>query len=140
MGDPGCIFCKIVAGEAPAYRIYEDDSVVSFMDIFPWARGHSLVVPKRHATTIFDIAERDVTAVIQAARRIAPVLAEQVGAEGMNLLQSNGRAAWQTVDHFHLHLIPRWAGDSLVAPGTSAPGDRGVIEATAAEIAAKLRS
>lgn len=133
-----CIFCSIVAGEAPSVRIFEDDSVVAFLDIFPWARGHSLVIPRTHAATIFEIDPGDAEAVIRAALKIAPALKEAVGADGLNLLQSNGRAAWQTVDHFHLHLIPRWADDSLVTPGTSTKADPDDLRATAELIGREL--
>lgn len=133
-----CIFCSIVAGTMPSTRIYEDDSVVAFLDIFPWARGHSLVIPRNHAATIFDIDAGDAEAVMRAALKIAPALKEAVGADGLNLLQSNGRAAWQTVDHFHLHLIPRWADDSLVSPGTSSKADPDDLRATAELISRAL--
>ncbi|HYO00206.1 MAG TPA: HIT family protein [Actinomycetota bacterium] len=129
-----CIFCRIAAGEAPANKIYENDSVFAIMDIFPWTEGHCLVIPKTHAPTLFDISPEDAAAVVKAARHLAPALRDAVGADGLNLLQSNGRAAWQQVDHFHLHLIPRWADDSLVQPISPAAGDMDAIEATAARI------
>ena len=129
-----CIFCRIAAGEAPAHKIYENDSVFAIMDIFPWTEGHCLVIPKTHAPTLFDISPEDAAAVVKAARHLAPALRDAVGADGLNLLQSNGRAAWQQVDHFHLHLIPRWADDSLVQPISPAAGDMDAIEATAAKI------
>ncbi|HEX2053669.1 MAG TPA: HIT family protein [Actinomycetota bacterium] len=138
MADENCIFCKIVAGEAPSSRIYQDDDVVAILDIFPWARGHSLVIPRTHAATIFDIDPDDAAAVIRAAHRIAPALRDAVGAEGLNLLQSNGRAAWQTVDHFHLHLIPRWPDDSLVSPGTSTKADPDELRGIAGRVEERL--
>ncbi|MDQ4149049.1 MAG: HIT family protein [Actinomycetota bacterium] len=130
-----CIFCRIVSGEAPSTKIYEDDAVISFMDIFPWAKGHCLVVSKDHHPTIFDIPEDTLLAVFAAARRLAPAVREGVQAEGLNLLQSNGEAAWQTVPHFHLHLIPRWAGDGLRPPGVSSPADSSEL----AEVASRIR-
>jgi histidine triad (HIT) family protein len=129
-----CIFCRIAAGDAPAHKIYENDSVFAIMDIFPWTEGHCLVIPKTHAPTLFDISAEDAASVMKAARDLAPALRDAVGAHGLNLLQSNGRAAWQQVDHFHLHLIPRWADDSLVQPISPAAGDMDAIEATAARI------
>ncbi|HVL50142.1 MAG TPA: HIT family protein [Actinomycetota bacterium] len=135
MTEAECIFCKIVAGTAPGVRIYEDDSVIAILDIFPWARGHSLVIPRNHAATIWDVSSEDAEAVMRAAHRLAPALRDTVGAEGMNLLQSNGRAAWQTVDHLHLHLIPRWADDALVPPGTSSKADPDELRKTADRIA-----
>ena len=133
-----CIFCRIAAGEAPAGKVYEDDKVIAIMDIFPWNEGHTLVIPRAHAATIFDISPEDVAAVAEAARRLAPAIRDAVGAEGLNLVQSNGRAAWQQVDHFHLHLIPRWTDDGLVQPVSPAAGDMEKIEATAARIVETL--
>lgn len=138
MADADCIFCAIVAGEAPSTRVYEDDSVIAILDIFPWAKGHCLVIPRRHSSTIFDIDPEGAAAVMRAAHRLAPAIRDAVGAEGMNLLQSNGRAAWQTVDHLHLHLIPRWASDSLVPPGTSSKADPDELAATAERITEAL--
>ncbi len=138
MSANDCIFCKIISGDAPAYKVFEDGDVIAFLDIFPWAKGHTLVVPKNHSPNIFEIPDDDATAVMRAVRRIAPVLRDTLEADGLNLLQSNGQAAWQTVNHFHVHLIPRWAGDSLVPPGRSAPGDHEAIEATAKKLSQQL--
>lgn len=138
MSSNDCIFCKIVSGDAPAYKVFEDGEVIAFLDIFPWAKGHTLVVPKNHSPNIFEIPDGDAAAVMGAVRKIAPALRDTLQADGLNLLQSNGRAAWQTVDHFHMHLIPRWAGDSLVPPGQSAAGDHEAIEATAKKLSQQL--
>jgi histidine triad (HIT) family protein len=134
----GCIFCRISAGEAPASKIYEDDEVFAIMDIFPWNPGHALVIPRTHAPTIWDISPDDAAAVMRAAHRLAPAIRDAVGADGLNLMQSNGRAAWQQVDHFHLHLIPRWADDDLVQPVSPAAGDADAIAQTAARIVEAL--
>ena len=133
-----CIFCRISAGEAPASKIYEDDEVFAIMDIFPWNPGHALVIPRNHAPTIWDISPDDAAAVMRAAHRLAPAIRDVVGADGLNLLQSNGRAAWQQVDHFHLHLIPRWTDDELVQPVSPAAGDMDAIAQTAARIVEAL--
>jgi histidine triad (HIT) family protein len=133
-----CIFCAIVRGEAPSTRVYEDEKVIAILDIFPWTRGHTLVIPRDHAATIFDIGDEDASAVINAARRLAPALRDAVGAEGLNLLQSNGAAAWQTVDHFHLHLIPRWSNDGLVTPASGSKADPEALEATAKKVVEAL--
>lgn len=138
MSANDCIFCKIISGDAPAYKVFEDGDVTAFLDIFPWAKGHTLVVPKNHSPNIFEIPDDDAAAVMRAVRRIAPALRDTLEADGLNLLQSNGQAAWQTVDHFHVHLIPRWAADSLVPPGQSAPGDHEAIEATAKKLSQQL--
>lgn len=117
-----CIFCKIVAGELPATRIDEDDRTLAFMDIAPWTRGHALVVPKNHAADLGEISDEDLAAVTATARRVAARQKEVLGAEGINLLNSYGSAAWQTVFHFHLHVIPRYAGDGMQLPARPGSG------------------
>ena len=128
-----------MAGDAPSTKVYEDDSVICIMDIFPWAKGHCLVVPKDHHPTIFEIPEDTISVVFKTARRIAPAIRDGLHAEGLNLLQSNGEAAWQTVPHFHLHLIPRWANDALQPPGVSAPAETKEIADLASRIKEQLR-
>ncbi len=117
-----CIFCKIVAGELPATRIHEDDRTVAFMDIAPWTRGHALVIPKAHAADLGEIGEDDLAAVAAVARQIALRQKERLGAEGANLLNSFGSAAWQTVFHFHMHVIPRYQGDGMQLPARPGSG------------------
>jgi histidine triad (HIT) family protein len=134
MSDPDCLFCKIVAGEIPATRVREDERTVAFMDINPATRGHLLVVPRAHATDLLEVGEEDLAACAAAARELAASLKERLGADGVNLLNSCGRAAWQTVFHFHVHVIPRYAGDPLRLPWTPAPGDRDGIAAAAAAL------
>lgn len=126
----GCIFCQIVAGEAPSRKLFEDDLVVAILDIFPWTRGHSLIITKEHAATIYELSQRSAEAVITAALRIAPALKESLQADGLNLFQSNGRAAWQTVDHFHLHLLPRYVNDGLTPPGAPSQAPETELEET----------
>jgi histidine triad (HIT) family protein len=125
--DPDCLFCKIVAGEIPATRIYEDDRTIAFMDINPATRGHVLVVPREHARDLMEIGPKDLSAVAKAAQKVAKMMGERLGSDGVNLLNSCGRAAWQTVFHFHMHVIPRYAGDPLRLPWTPEPGDRDEI-------------
>jgi histidine triad (HIT) family protein len=129
-----CLFCKIVAGEIPATRVREDERTVAFMDINPATRGHLLVVPREHAADLLDISAEDLAACAAAARELAALVSDRLGADGVNLLNSCGRAAWQTVFHFHLHVIPRYEGDPLRLPWTPEPGDRDAIAATAAEL------
>jgi histidine triad (HIT) family protein len=136
--DPHCIFCQIVAGDAPSTKVYEDDLVFAFLDIYPWAKGHCLVISKGHYSSIFEISEDAVVAVAKAARRLAPAIRSALNAEGLNLLQSNGEAAWQTVKHFHVHLIPRWSGDGLTPPGTSSQADLDLNAELATKIGEKL--
>ena len=132
--DPDCLFCKIVAGEIPATRVAEDDRTIAFMDINPATRGHVLVIPREHAKDLLEIDPEDLVAVAKAAQRVAATMPERLGADGVNLLNSCGRAAWQTVFHFHVHVIPRYAGDPLRLPWTPAPGDRDEIAAAARDL------
>jgi histidine triad (HIT) family protein len=134
--DPDCLFCKIVAGEIPATRVYEDERTVAFMDINPATRGHLLVVPRAHAADLTVIDAEDLAAVARSAQRLARLQQERLGADGVNLLNSCGAQAWQTVFHFHLHVIPRYAGDPLRLPWTPAPGDRDEIAAAARDLGA----
>ncbi len=128
------MFCKIIAGELPGQIIAEDERTVAFMDINPATRGHALVVPRRHATDLLDIAPEDLAATVLAAQRVARRATERLGADGVNLINSCGRAAWQTVFHLHVHVIPRYVDDPLRLPWTPAPGDPGEIAAAAAEL------
>jgi histidine triad (HIT) family protein len=135
MRDPDCLFCKIVAGELPSQRIAEDERTVSFMDINPATRGHALVIPKEHAVNLLEIEPDDLAAVALAAQQLAKRVPERLGADGVNLLNSCGAAAWQTVFHLHVHVIPRYADDPLRLPWTPAPGDADEI----ADAASALR-
>src|SRR3954451_20658094 len=100
--DPDCLFCKIVAGEVPSTRVREYERTIAFMDINPATRGHVLVIPREHATDVRDIDAKDLDACAAAAQALARDMEERLGADGVNLLNSCGRAAWQTVFHFHL--------------------------------------
>ena len=134
MGDPDCIFCKIVAGELPATIIDEDERTLSFMDIAPATRGHALVIPRTHTPDLLSVEEEDLRAVAAAAQRLAARAKEQLGADGVNLLNACGAVAFQSVFHFHLHVIPRYEGDGLRLPWVPAPGDPEQIEAAAQEL------
>jgi histidine triad (HIT) family protein len=134
VSDPDCIFCKIAAGELPAQIVDEDDLTIAFMDINPATRGHALVIPRRHSRDLLEIEQADLEATITAAGRLARRVSERLGADGVNVLNSCGRAAWQTVFHFHLHVIPRYEDDPLRLPWTPAPGDADEIEATAKQL------
>jgi histidine triad (HIT) family protein len=135
MADPDCIFCKILAGELPARIIAEDERTLSFMDIAPATRGHALVIPRAHASDLLSIEPEDLQAVLAAAQRLARQAKERLGADGVNLLNSCGAAAWQTVFHFHVHVIPRYEGDPLRLPWVPSPGDPEEIAAAAQELA-----
>lgn len=132
-----CIFCAIVAGDLPAIKIAETDTALAFMDINPATQGHALVIPKTHAKDLLEISDEDLQHCTVLARRIAARAVEALGADGINLLNSCGRAAWQTVFHFHIHVVPRYLGrDGLELPWTPTPGDTERI----AEAAALLTS
>ena len=126
MADPDCIFCKIVAGELPATIVDEDERTIAFMDIAPATRGHALVIPRAHSADLLEHRARGSGR--GRARRAAAGRArasERLGADGVNLLNSCGRAAWQTVFHFHVHVIPRYADDPLRLPWVPARGRSG---------------
>jgi histidine triad (HIT) family protein len=134
MADPDCIFCKIVAGELPSQIVDEDELTLAFMDISPATRGHALVIPRRHSRNLLEIDAGDLHAVAVAAQRLASRISERLGADGVNLLNTCGSAAWQTVFHFHVHVIPRYADDPLQLPWIPAAGDPDEIAAVAAEL------
>ena len=133
--DPDCLFCKIVAGDIPATVVAQDERTLAFMDINPATRGHTLVIPRAHARDLHEIDVEDLEAVAASAQRIAARIVQELGADGVNLLQSNGPAAWQTVFHFHMHVIPRYAGDPLRLPWSPAPGVTDDIAAAGAQLA-----
>src|SRR4051812_14411905 len=102
--DPDCLFCKIVAGEIPATRVDEDERTIAFMDINPATRGHLLVIPREHAADLLEIPAADLEACARTAKRMATRIKQRLGPDGVNLINSCGRAAWQTVFHFHIHV------------------------------------
>jgi len=134
MADPNCIFCKILAGELPATIVDEDERTVAFMDINPATRGHALVIPRTHTADLLSVALEDLRAVAVASQRLAARAKERLGADGMNLVNSCGAVAWQTVFHFHVHVIPRYDGDPLRLPWVPAPGDPHEIASAAQEL------
>lgn len=129
--DTECIFCKIVAGELPAEKIHEDDKTVAFMDLNPGTRGHALVIPKNHAKDLLEIDPDELAAVVRSAQTVAGRAKERLEADGINLLNCCGSEAWQTVFHFHIHVVPRYADDPLQLPWIPAPGDPDEIAQTA---------
>ncbi|WP_116050627.1 HIT family protein [Amycolatopsis palatopharyngis] len=135
-----CLFCGIVAGSIPSVKVAEDDTTYAFMDINPASDGHLLVVPKRHSKDLLEIPGDDLTAVTLAAQRLAKVAVEELGSDGVNLLNCCGAAAWQSVFHFHLHVIPRYADkarDRLTLPWKpEVAGDMDTIAALGARLSA----
>jgi histidine triad (HIT) family protein len=134
MPDPDCLFCKILAGEISARRVYEDEHTIAFMDIAPATRGHALVVPRAHYEDLYSVDPEALARTTTIAQRLALRARDRLGADGVNLLNSCRPAAWQTVFHFHIHVIPRYDGDPLKLPWRPAPGDEQEIEAAAAEL------
>ena len=132
--DPNCLFCKIVAGEIPSVQIAEDDRTLAFMDISPATRGHALVIPKAHAQDLLALPPEDLAACALTAQRVAARAKDVLGADGVNLLNSCGADAWQTVFHFHVHVIPRYAGDPLRLPWIPSDGDQEDIAAAGAAL------
>jgi histidine triad (HIT) family protein len=123
MAHEDCIFCKVLAGDLPSEKIYEDEHTVAVMDINPWTRGHAVVIPRKHAENLFEIEDGELEHVVVAAKRVATKMRDTLDCDGLNLLQSNGRAAWQTIFHLHFHVIPRYEDDPLELPVRPQPAD-----------------
>ena len=129
-----CLFCGIVAGEVPGQIVDSDEHTVAFMDINPATRGHALVVPRRHSVDLMDVSDEDLAHTTAAARRLARRMDEALEPDGFNLLNSCRPAAWQTIFHFHIHVIPRYDDDPLKLPWVPGPGDADEITALAEQI------
>lgn len=128
-----CIFCAIVAGVLPAERIGETDRALAFMDINPATRGHALVIPKQHADDLLALPTDDLAACAALAQEVAGRAIDRLGADGVNVVNACGAAAWQSVFHFHFHVVPRYAGrDGLQLPWIPTPGDPAEIAGAAA--------
>ena len=111
-----CLFCKIVEGSVPSKKVFENDNCFAFLDIFPAAKGHTLVIPKKHFTDIHEIDAQSYGAVAAATKEVADLLQNKLGSEGVTIFQMNRKAGWQTVLHLHMHVIPRWDNDGLHKP------------------------
>jgi histidine triad (HIT) family protein len=129
-----CVFCRIRDGQIPSIKLYEDERTLCIMDINPLNPGHCLVLTRAHAATLFDADVADLQAAVATARRVAKGLRSALNPDGLNVLQANGAAAFQSVPHFHLHLIPRWANDGKGFDWKLVPGDRAQIMATGDKI------
>ena len=111
MKKEDCIFCKIASGEIPSKTLYEDELFRVILDLNPATRGHALILPKDHASNLYDLPEETAAAVLVLAKKLAAAMVGKLGCDGLNLVQNNGEAAGQTVSHFHLHMIPRYVND-----------------------------
>ena len=127
-----CIFCAIAAGEIPSFKIYEDDAFLAYLDINPFSKGHTLVIPKRHASDIVAADDDTLAELIVRVKKVAAHVKEALGCDGFNILQNNGEAAGQTVRHIHFHIVPRWNGDPLAFENSK--GDMEVLKALAAKL------
>jgi histidine triad (HIT) family protein len=136
MLDPNCVFCKIIQGEVPSFKVFEDDRTLAFMDINPANPGHVLVIPKFHAPDVFEIAEPWLGASVDAARKVARAVRATVDPDGVNIVQANGPGAAQSVAHFHWHVLPRRKDDGLLLNWGLTPGDMTEI----ATLAERIRS
>ena len=136
----GCIFCKIVKGEIPCFKILEDDRVLSFADVNPINTGHTLIIPKRHAENIWEIDGEDLAAIHRTSLKIAKAMKTSLNPDGIAFLHLNGRAVNQIVMHYHLHLIPRKSSDPklTMTEWEMVPGDMAAIGKTAEKIAAAI--
>jgi histidine triad (HIT) family protein len=136
--DPECIFCKIVRGEIPCFKIYEDEATLAFMDINPVHPGHALAIAKDHMADLYEVTDEAIAATARTARRIARAVRDAVAPDGLNLLQCNGAAAAQSVAHFHIHILPRKTGDALPLNWSLNPGDMDEVGRLAERIKAAL--
>lgn len=142
MASDDCVFCKIIAGEIPSFRLYEDQHTLAFMDINPANRGHALAIPKKHEPNLLESTDETLAVTIATARKVARAVQATVDPDGINLVQANGPGAAQSVFHLHLHVIPRFEGDELklnwgVPPK---PGDMEEIRALSEKIAASIEA
>jgi histidine triad (HIT) family protein len=135
MAEEGCVFCKVLSGEIPSKSVYEDEHTMAVMDINPWTRGHAVVFPRKHAENLFEIDDDELEHVAVAAKRVAAKMRDTLDLDGVNLLQSNGRAAWQTIFHLHVHVIPRYHDDPLELPVHPKPAEPSEL----AEVAKVIR-
>jgi histidine triad (HIT) family protein len=135
----GCVFCAIVGGRAPAHRLLEDEHTVSFLNTAPATLGHALVVPRRHAEGLWDLRDDEHAQVARAAGRVARLLRDALEPAGVNLVHATGAAAWQTVFHFHTHVVPRYRADELQPPWQSVPAPDAELAAVRARILGSTR-
>ena len=126
-----CVFCGIVNGDVPSHKIEEDEHTLAFMDLNPWTRGHALVIPKKHVKNLYEVADEDIRRVVGMAKRVAVRARDRLDADGVNLLNSTGEAAWQSVFHFHMHVIPRYDGDPLDLPAKPEEAEQDELEEVA---------
>jgi len=121
--QPQCIFCKVIAGEIPGEVIDTDDRTLTVLDINPATRGHAVVITRTHAESLLDLNEEDLMAAMRTVRRVMHRMRDTLHPDGFNILHNVGRAAWQSIFHFHIHVIPRYKDDPLQLPWLPEPAD-----------------
>ena len=127
-----CIFCAIASDEIPSFKVYEDDLALAYLDINPFSKGHTLVIPKAHAAGLLDADDKMLSELVLRVKKVAAHVKDKLGCDGFNILQNNGEAAGQTVRHIHFHIVPRWNGDPLAFFNTK--GDMDELKALAERI------
>jgi histidine triad (HIT) family protein len=132
--DPNCIFCKVLAGEIPSEQIDSDERTVTVMDINPATRGHAVVITRTHTPDLTEVGDDDLLAAMQATRRVVERMRETLQPDGFNILHNIGRAAWQSIFHFHVHVVPRYEDDPLELPWVPEPADPEELARVASEI------
>ena len=135
--DPNCIFCKVVAGELPSEQIDSDERTVTVMDINPATRGHAVVITRTHAENLSEVTDEDALAAMQSARRVIDRMRATLEPAGFNILHNIGRAAWQSIFHFHVHVVPRYEDDPLELPWVPGPADPAELARVADQIRAR---
>ncbi len=128
--DADCIFCKIVAGDIPCFKLYEDGQTVAFMDINPGNEGHALVIPKEHWEDVYAIPPELFAATMKTVKKVAQAVNQTLHPDGINVVQANGKGAAQSVLHFHMHVLPRRLGDELKLNWGLRPGDMDAVKST----------
>jgi histidine triad (HIT) family protein len=136
--DPNCIFCKIIAGQIPCVKVYEDDAVLAFLDIGPLVPGHTLVIPKSHYATVMETPPETLAAVAQRLPKISKAVLAATGAPACHLLANNGSEAMQSVHHLHFHILPRGKGESFRIPWNAGSLDKAAATTLAANIAQRI--
>ena len=139
MAEGHCVFCKIVRGELPSMKLFEDERTLCFMDINPATRGHCLAIPKAHRENIYDMSQGECADVMNTTKRVADAIRETLAPDGLNLLQANGLQAFQTVFHFHMHIIPRYTDDPIKLPWIPREGDMEEIRKSSEQIRAYFK-
>lgn len=140
MSKDDCIFCKIVAGDIPCFKIYEDEHTLAFMDINPANRGHALAIPKAHSPDLYESPDQTLAVTLATARKVARAVRATVNPDGLNLVQANGPGAAQSVFHLHVHVMPRYTDDDLKLNWGMKPGDMDEIKALSGEIARNIEA